>query len=395
MSNFRRRLMCVQQHGGLPAGYQEVEYIESTGTQWIDLNLYATDVGSWELEGAFTKIPTATKFEGNGSFGNADNRFDIGVYNNKFWIAIGAQNNTITADYNKHYFKLDRINGRAYLDSRILSFSPVNWLTQTKKMRLFGRTFYIGNDDDQYCASMKCYSNKMYDNNNNLIMNLIPCLDTHSAPCMYDTVSKQTFYNQGTGEFRYPIDEKYTPVEYLESTGTQYIDTGIKLSNNSNVEINAKLTATSKRKSYYLFGSSLDQKRYMIAVGSTTDKYLADFKNSSYRINSSVSAFDSAFHIHKINNLNYYIDNILQGSQTSLNFSDTENAYLFDVRGRSTDSSVGVQAWQIKYCKIYDNDTLVRNFIPCYRKSDNKPGLYDTVTKEFYTNQGTGEFLYE
>ena len=395
MSNFRRRLMGVQQHGGLPAGYQEVEYIESTGTQWIDLNLYATDVDSWELEGAFTKIPTNARFEGNGSFGNANNRFDIGVYNNKFWIAIGVQNNIITADYNKHYFKLDRINERAYLDSRILSFSPVNWLTQTKKMRLFGRTFYIGNDDDQYCASMKCYSNKMYDNNNNLIMNLIPCLDTHSVPCMYDTVSKQTFYNQGTGEFRYPIDEKYTPVEYLESTGTQYIDTGIKLSNNSNVEINAKLTATSKRKSYYLFGSSLDQKRYMIAVGSTTDKYLADFKNSSYRINSSVSAFDSAFHIHKINNLNYYIDNILQGSQTSLNFSDTENAYLFDVRGRSTDGSVGVQAWQIKYCKIYDNDTLVRNFIPCYRKSDNKPGLYDTVTKEFYTNQGTGEFLYE
>ena len=170
MSNFRRRLMGVQQHGGLPAGYQEVEYIESTGTQWIDLNLYATDVGSWELEGAFTKIPTTTKFEGNGSFGNANNRFDIGVYNKNFWIAIGAQNNTITADYNKHYFKLDRINERAYLDSRILSFSPVNWLTQTKKMRLFGRTFYIGNDDDQYCASMKCYSNKMYDNNNNLFI---------------------------------------------------------------------------------------------------------------------------------------------------------------------------------------------------------------------------------
>ena len=183
--------------------YNPVTYLQSTGTQWIDLNLYATDVGSWELEGAFTKIPPATKFEGNGSFGNANNRFDIGVYNKNFWIAIGAQNNAIPADYKKHYFKLDRINRRAYLDSRILSFLPVDWLTQTKKMRLFGRTYYTGNDDDQFCASMECYSNKMYDDNNNLIMNLIPCLDTHSVPCMYDTVSKQTFYNQGTGEFLY------------------------------------------------------------------------------------------------------------------------------------------------------------------------------------------------
>ena len=41
--------------------------------------------------------------------------------------------------------------------------------------------------------------------------------------------------------------------------------------------------------------------------------------------------------------------------------------------------------------KVYDNDTLVRNFIPCIRKSDNKPGLYDLANNEFYTNQGTGD----
>ena len=38
---------------------------------------------------------------------------------------------------------------------------------------------------------------------NNLVCDLIPCLDTNGTPCMYDTVSKQTFYNQGTGEFLY------------------------------------------------------------------------------------------------------------------------------------------------------------------------------------------------
>ena len=45
--------------------------------------------------------------------------------------------------------------------------------------------------------------------------------------------------------------------------------------------------------------------------------------------------------------------------------------------------------------KIYDNNTLVRNFIPVLRNSDNKPGMYDRVTKTFFTNQGTGEFTYE
>jgi hypothetical protein len=44
--------------------------------------------------------------------------------------------------------------------------------------------------------------------------------------------------------------------------------------------------------------------------------------------------------------------------------------------------------------KITLNSILVRNYIPCYRKSDNKPGLYDLVNGVFYTNAGTGEFKY-
>ena len=33
------------------------------------------------------------------------------------------------------------------------------------------------------------------------------------------------------------------------------------------------------------------------------------------------------------------------------------------------------------------------NLIPCVRKLDSKPGMYDTVSKTFYTNSGTGEFI--
>ena len=189
------------------------------------------------------------------------------------------------------------------------------------------------------------------------------------------------------------FEKKYTPVEYLESTGTQYIDTGVKLNNNSSVEITAKFLATAKNLSYYLFGSSIVNKRYMIAVGSTTNKYLVDLYSNGYRINSSVSAFDNEFHTHKVLNSKYYIDNVLQGTQTSLTFSNTENAYIFDVKNRSTDSSVGVQKWQIKKCKIYNSNTLVRDYIPVL-DSSNRPCLYDKVEDKFYYNKGSGEFLY-
>lgn len=43
--------------------------------------------------------------------------------------------------------------------------------------------------------------------------------------------------------------------------------------------------------------------------------------------------------------------------------------------------------------KIWKGDTQLRDFIPCYRKSDNIAGMYDIVNEEFYTNCGSGQFL--
>lgn len=47
----------------------------------------------------------------------------------------------------------------------------------------------------------------------------------------------------------------------------------------------------------------------------------------------------------------------------------------------------------IYWCQLYDGENLLHNFIPCYRKSDGEIGMYDTVSKTFYTNAGTGTFL--
>ena len=70
--------------------------------------------------------------------------------------------------------------------------------------------------------------------------------------------------------------------------------------------------------------------------------------------------------------------------------AENQSVWLFN--GNSDTNTVKSKA-KCYYAKIWEDDVLVRNFIPCYRKSDNEPGLYDTVNKVFYTNSGTGEFL--
>lgn len=49
---------------------------------------------------------------------------------------------------------------------------------------------------------------------------------------------------------------------------------------------------------------------------------------------------------------------------------------------------------RIYYAKFFNsNQNIIGNFIPCIRKSDSKPGMYDTITDTFYTNDGTDEFI--
>lgn len=48
---------------------------------------------------------------------------------------------------------------------------------------------------------------------------------------------------------------------------------------------------------------------------------------------------------------------------------------------------------RIYYLELYDsNDDLIAQYLPCYRKSDNVIGMYDTVAGVFYPNNGTGTF---
>ena len=63
------------------------------------------------------------------------------------------------------------------------------------------------------------------------------------------------------------------------------------------------------------------------------------------------------------------------------------NLVLFRVLGDSR-----VFLGKIYNAKVYDNNILIRNLVPCYRKSDNVIGMLDMVNNVFYTNAGSGTF---
>ena len=186
----------------------------------------------------------------------------------------------------------------------------------------------------------------------------------------------------------------YTELEYIESTGTQYIDTGIV--GKSGVSVEAKfMLATDANGS--LFGNrQSDNTRFWPAMW---------FKNSGSSVwqwNTTVNVDTVTGTVNK-NTLytTYFVSNssgwtfdvngerVSSGTQVG---SNTNNMWMFGTNDGRTNTLQYPFVGKAYYAKIWQNGTLVRNLIPAKRDSDSVVGMYDTVNNVFYTNKGTGTF---
>ena len=182
------------------------------------------------------------------------------------------------------------------------------------------------------------------------------------------------------------MPEEYQEVEYIESTGTQYLDTKIVTNNNSKIVIQAQATDANIGTGYRLFGSRTGAKIGNF-ISTNNGKVYVDYGGSSFEAS---LALDNGVHVYNLDKNKFYYDGVLLKEWNVVEFSSPSNAYLF---GAYHDGGIVIKPWRIWYCRLYDNDVLVRDLVPCYRKSDNTIGMYDIVSGAFFTNAGTGEFL--
>lgn len=184
------------------------------------------------------------------------------------------------------------------------------------------------------------------------------------------------------------LPKEYTQVDYIESSGTQYIDTGVNADNNLRVVLDIAYTtlATSNQNIGAIRLESDNNARYHIL---TQANYFRVFVNDAgyNTINRDTNRhlFDikPSLGIATVDNQDFTIPSGIR--DVNLNF------WLF---GRNSTRALYYTKAKQWACKMYYSDVLVRDFIPCYRNSDNEVGLYDLVNNVFYTNQGTGAFTY-
>lgn len=175
----------------------------------------------------------------------------------------------------------------------------------------------------------------------------------------------------------------YQEVEYLESSGTQRIDTGINAS--SVLGLKYKMRESSGR--FGVLGAD-DYKRHHTYTdnGSLYGFYSLAYGSSSWDSDTEVS-------VNWLNDRKLYKNGVEVASLWAGTF-DTGLTYILFARHNRTQGTYSPY-WvgRLYSCKMSVDTDVVRNFIPCIRISDNKPGLYDTVNNEFLVNSGTGEFI--
>ena len=188
------------------------------------------------------------------------------------------------------------------------------------------------------------------------------------------------------------FEDKYQAVEYIESVGKQYIDTGIIPNQNTGFEIE------------FLVNNPIDSSGYGTILGARKNSKSNEFHITTYSSDTTTKLGTLRFGNSEYNAgiVTKTKMKLILMNKTYTNNDGVEHNLTETFTAPSTltifalNQNGNVAQWsgtQLYSLKIYDGDTLIRDFVPCYRKSDKEVGLYDLVENKFYTNQGLDKFL--
>ena len=184
----------------------------------------------------------------------------------------------------------------------------------------------------------------------------------------------------------------YQKVNYLECTGTQYIDTGFVPDVNSAMYCKMAITDDGSNGRNNTSGCVLANNKGWFCVGGYGNSIGLVALFSIANRTGAIIPYDNDFHNFYIANGIQKIDDVVENNEINSFISTLLSVYL--LKPHMNYVSTLTPAQKISSCKLWQNGVLVHDFIPCLRMQDNKPGMYDVVTRAFFTNDGTGEFLY-
>ena len=333
----------------IPSGLVELEYIESTGVQAIDTLVIAKDITKVVTDFQLVSVVSGTESQVMAVWSDVNNCMQCGSNGTNFMATSRGTTYSQTSNVLARTIGTSAPVGSPNISISIFAQNNTSWLSKAK-----------------------LYSCKIY-KDTTLVRDFIPAKRVSDGMCgLWDKVNYKFYTDINGNNFKAGAEKTAiaaigTPIEYIESTGTQYIETGISAKNITKAVIDFQYITVDSSRENQMMSVWVDDSNHM-QCGLTGTTFLTG-RGTTFSQTSNMTARTTGTSV-PVGNPDMLIP-------------------LFAQRASAVDR------WSIAKlysCKMYNNSTIVRDFIPAKRISDNEYGLWDKVTKEFYSNAGTGTF---
>ena len=183
------------------------------------------------------------------------------------------------------------------------------------------------------------------------------------------------------------LPSSYTAVDYLQSSGSQYIDTGRKLTQDSDITIDFRIVGEINRNAG-IFGSRESASKNNLAMFQTTSPNAFNVDFSEYQNHRFTMVASSERTKIRMNKAGVWVNDILKTSWSDVaDFETPTNGLIFDIGNNNWTGNKAVM-------RLYSyTDGDAQRLVPCL-DANGVPCLYDLISKTAFYNQGTGSFTW-
>ena len=183
------------------------------------------------------------------------------------------------------------------------------------------------------------------------------------------------------------LPDDFTPVNFLQSSGSQYIDTGRKLTQDSDITIDFSIVGEIKRNAG-IFGSRESASKNNLTLFQTTQPYAFTGDFSEYQKHRFTTALSLERIKVQMNRAGVLVNDILKKSWSDVaDFETPTNGLIFDIGNNNWTGNKAIM-------RLYSyTDGDAQRLVPCL-DANGVPCLYDLIGKTALYNQGAGSFTW-
>ena len=191
--------------------------------------------------------------------------------------------------------------------------------------------------------------------------------------------------------------EKYQELKYIQSTGTQYIDT--QYYPNQDTKIEMVIETINLTNTFVPFGTREDGRLdYIAGINFNNQNYIQFNTNNAEYFGNSNSYLNAKLKI-TLYNGTFIIEDIENPNQkTQGNFTERGNftcitPLYFGCLNNNGEERYLNQKYKLYSAKIYENNFIIKDYIPTINKINDKVCLYEKIEQEFLYNKGEEDFI--